>query len=122
MNLHLIGNLENKIFNVKVKSNHFYFILFYFIKRYLQDYMDKKETNEHILKEYLKELTPFEYYSEPAKYPLINLAKFKKPRWYKFEEINRRKRRVQYHIIPFKYTSPFDKFNNLIKNLPYQQK
>lgn len=94
---------------------------FYVTSRYLQDYTDKKEINEQVMKEYLKQLTPFEYYPEPAKYPLIDLGRVK-PRWYKMEEINRRKRRMQYNIIPFKYASPLNKFNSFIKNLPYQQK
>jgi hypothetical protein len=85
------------------------------------DYMDKKEINENVMKEYLKEISPFEAYPEPEKYPLIDIGRVK-PRWYKYEMIYNRSRKQQYSIVPFKYSSPHRKVNNFIKNLPYQQK
>lgn len=87
---------------------------------YLQDYMDKKELNEQVMKDYLKLLSPFAPYPEPAKYPLIDL---KRPshRWYKFETENIRKRKHQYSQIPFKYFSPTNSIREQIKNLPFQQ-
>lgn len=92
-------------------------------KRYFQDYMDKKDLNESVMKDYLKELSPFEGRPEPAKYPLADLKPVR-PRWYKYELINKRKRRCQYSIIPFKHPapSPKEKLDRFIQSLPYQQK
>jgi hypothetical protein len=88
---------------------------------YLQDYVDKKDLNEEIMKDYLKQLSPFESYPEPAKYPILDLHVVK-PRWYKYEQESYRKRRHQYSMIPFKYFSPNKKLEESIKQLPYQQK
>lgn len=87
---------------------------------YLMEYMDKKELNEQVMKDYMKQLSPFEYYPEPAKYPLLGLRK-NGPRWHKFEMENYRKRKQQFSSIPFKYFSPTNKIDEQIKNLPFQQ-
>lgn len=84
--------------------------------------MDKKDMNEVVMKDYLKELSPFENYPEPAKYPLIDIGRPTRHKWYKYEIINQRKRRLQYNIIPHKYASPLEKLKSFAQNLPYQQK
>ena len=88
----------------------------------MQDYTDRKILNEFVMKEYLKELSPFEAYPEPEKYPLMD-TKYIQPRWYRYETDNMRKRKHQYSIIPYKYSksSQINKANELIKNLPFQQ-
>lgn len=83
--------------------------------------MDKKDLNENVVKDYLKEINPFDARPEPAKFPLVDVG-IVRPRWYKYELINKRKRRLQYSIIPFKYATPSNKLENFVKNLPYQQK
>ena len=83
--------------------------------------MDKKDLNEEVMKEYLKNLSPFEYYPEPSKYPMLDLQ-YVKPRWMKYELESYRKRKHQYSIIPYKYYSPDQKLNETIKSLPYKQK
>ncbi|CAF0747875.1 unnamed protein product [Brachionus calyciflorus] len=88
---------------------------------YLQEYTDKKELNEHVVKDYMKLVDPFRPHPEPAKYPLIDLKR-NGPRWYKFEMENLRKRSQQFKQIPFEYFSPTIKIQQQIQNLPYQQK
>ena len=87
----------------------------------MQDYTDKKQLNEEVMKDYLKNLSPFEYYPKPSKYPLLDIDKVK-PRWYKYEAESQRKRKHQYSIIPYKHSSIDEKFEEKIKSLPYQQK
>jgi hypothetical protein len=87
---------------------------------YLQEYMDKAELNETVFKNYIKDLSPFEPYPEPEKYPLLDVN-IVKPKWYKYELESMRKRRHQYSLIPFKYSSPIKKIKEEINNLPYQQ-
>lgn len=90
---------------------------------YYQDQMDKKELNEHVMKDYLKELSPFESpRPEPAKYPLVDIDRALKPRWYRYELTDKRKRRLQYSIIPFKHVDRNDRLKTFVQNLPYQQK
>jgi hypothetical protein len=76
-----------------------------------------------LIKDYLKELTPFEPYPEPEKYPLLDLKNGTKPRWYFYEQDSIRKRKHQYSIIPYKYSknAHLNKTKELIKNMPYQQ-
>lgn len=88
---------------------------------YLQEYMDKKDLNEQVLKSYLKELSPFESYPEPAKYKLLRPSKRTNPRWYKYEQESRILRKHQYSMIPFEHYSPReDKLNEYINSLPFQ--
>jgi len=53
---------------------------FLFQKRYLQAYMDRKEISEDVMKKYLKDLSPFETYPEPAKYPILDVEHVR-PKW-----------------------------------------
>jgi len=81
--------------------------------------MDKKLINEQVMKQYLKDLNPFESHPEPTKYPLIDMKNFK-PRWYKYEVQNIRTRKHQYKDIPFKYSKNVKKINEYVSSLPYQ--
>lgn len=81
--------------------------------------MDKKDLNEQVMKEYLKELNPFDSYPESTKYPLIDMKRVR-PRWFKYEEQNIRTRKHQYQDIPFKYSKNLKKINEHIASLPYQ--
>ena len=55
-------------------------ICFQINQRYLQAYMDRKKINEDVMKKYLKELSPFESYPEPAKYPILDVEHVR-PKW-----------------------------------------
>ncbi len=86
---------------------------------YLQEYNDRKDINEHVMKDYLKEISPFEPHPEPAKYPILDLEVVK-PRWFKYELENKRQRNHEWNIAPFKYSHRIEKKKEQIKNLPYQ--
>lgn len=87
---------------------------------YLSEYNDRKEINEYIIKDYLRELSPFEAYPTPAKYPVLDVKQIK-PRWYKYEIENKRLRDHEWNIVPFKYSHRIDKKLESLKHLPYQQ-
>ena len=88
---------------------------------YLHEYTDKKVINEHVLKTYLKDLSPFEAYPDPAKYKLLGVT-HTKPRWLKIETENMVRRKQQYSMIPFKHASiSAKKVEEFIQCLPYQQ-
>jgi hypothetical protein len=42
--------------------------------------MDRKEISEDVMKKYLKDLSPFETYPEPAKYPILDVEHVR-PKW-----------------------------------------
>jgi hypothetical protein len=94
-----------------------------FGKRYLREYTDKKEIGEIVMKKYLKELSPFEPYPEPAKYKMLSKKKGIQPRWMRFEIDSERLRKHEFSMIPYAYADPTQsKVEEFIQNLPYQQK
>lgn len=86
---------------------------------YFQEYTDRKEVNERIMKNYLKDVNPFEPYQEGAKYPILDVG-IVRPRWYKYELENERKRKNEWNLVPFKYSHKNEKKIEFLKNLPYQ--
>lgn len=89
------------------------------IFRYLQEYNDRKEINEHVMKDYLKGISPFAGHPEPAKYPSLDLQ-IVKPRWFKYELENKRLRKHEWNIAPYKYSHGLEKKKESLKHLPYQ--
>lgn len=90
---------------------------------YLEDYKDTKSINEGILKEYLKQLSPFESRPQPLEFPLIEKTDQKKhPRWYRHEFKAYRLRENKWSLIPFKYSSLTMLELSKIKSLPYGYK
>jgi hypothetical protein len=85
--------------------------------------MDKKKLNENVLKAYIKDLSPFEAYPEPAKYKMLGVNTRTNPRWYKYEQDSLIQRKHHYAQIPYKSTAPVQakKVNEFLQNLPYQQ-
>jgi hypothetical protein len=86
---------------------------------YLQEYNDRKDIQEHVMKDYLKEISPFAPYPTPAKYPILDLQVVK-PRWFKYEMENKRQRAHEWNIAPYKYSHCLEKKKDQIKHLPYQ--
>lgn len=86
---------------------------------YLQEYHDRKDINEYVMKDYLKAVSPFEADLAPAKYPILDVKTIK-PRWLKYEIENRRQRKQEWNLVPFEYSHEMKKKRNLIENLPYQ--
>ena len=86
---------------------------------YFQEYNDRKEITEHVMKDYLKGISPFSAYPPPAKYPILDL-KVIKPRWFKYELENKRQREQEWNIAPYKYSHDLDKKKEQLKQLPYQ--
>ena len=93
-------------------------------KRYLDEYKDIKQTNEEVMKEYIKQLSPFEPYPEESKFAKADLKPEQKPRWYRYELKNMVSRKHQYSMIPFKYSreARHQKIMDHLASLPYQTK
>ena len=89
------------------------------ILRYLQEYNDRKDINEHIMKNYLKDITPLNSEVTPAKYPILDVKSIK-PRWLKYEIETKRLRKQEWNIAPHKYSHNIEKKRAYLKNLPYQ--
>jgi hypothetical protein len=89
---------------------------------YLQQYQDKKQVNEEIMRDYLKELSPFEKHPKALEYPLIEPIDGKIHRWFKYEYDEYRLRESRYSIIPFKHHSAKLNKIKVLKSLPYQEK
>lgn len=91
---------------------------------YLDEYKDIKQTNEEVIKEYIRELSPFEPYPDESKFAKADLKPDLKPRWYRFELKNVVSRKNQYSMIPFKYSreARHKKIMDHLASLPYQTK
>lgn len=90
---------------------------------YLEDYKDSKTLKEEVLKDYLKQVSPFEGRPKPLEYPLIERIDRKKyHRWYRLELNAYRTRENKWSQIPFKYSSQTMLELSKIKSLPYGYK
>jgi hypothetical protein len=90
---------------------------------YLEDYKDTKTLKEEILKDYLKQVSPFEGRPKTLEFPLIEKMDRKKyPRWYRHEYNGYRMRDNKWSQIPFKYSSQTMLELSKIKSLPYGHK
>jgi hypothetical protein len=88
---------------------------------YLEDYQDKKDVNEFLLKSYLKELSPFDDYPKELEYPLIeSLRTFRNiPNWYKFELHDIKMRKNKWSLVPYKYSAKATQLQSKPLSLPY---
>lgn len=88
----------------------------------MQQYQDNKQVNEEIIRDYLKDLSPFEKHPKALEYPLIEPIEGKIHKWYKYEYNEYRLREGRYSKIPFKHFS--SKLNKIkvLESLPYQEK
>ncbi len=89
---------------------------------YLEDYQDKKDIAEFVMKKYLPELSPFDDYPKELEYPLIesaNATNKRVPRWFGYELNHMKMREHRWSLVPFKYSA---KATQLLKkpfSLPY---
>jgi hypothetical protein len=88
---------------------------------YLENYQDKKDINEFVLKTYLKELSPFEDYPKELEYPLIESTRSIRnmPKWYRFELENKKMREHKWSIVPFKHSATATQLMSKPFSLPY---
>jgi hypothetical protein len=87
---------------------------------YIEDYKDIKEINEEVMKEYLKQISPFEEYPEQLKYPGVEPRPESVPRWYNYEFEDIKYRRQKWDIVPYKFSSLKIQDSKYLKSLPYQ--
>lgn len=69
--------------------------------QYLEQYRDRKDVNEEVIKHYLKMTCPFNGYPNIPKYPLAVPNEKWIPDWYKYELIKYHKRQGKWKMMPF---------------------
>ena len=69
--------------------------------RYLEQYRDRKDVNEEVIKHYLSMTCPFNGYPNIPKYPLAVPNEKWIPDWYKYELIKYHKRQGKWKMMPF---------------------
>ncbi|CAF1651333.1 unnamed protein product [Rotaria magnacalcarata] len=69
--------------------------------RYLEQYRDRKDVNEEVIKHYLKMTCPFNGYPNVPKYPLAAPNEKWVPDWYKYELVKYHKRQGKWKMMPF---------------------
>ena len=87
---------------------------------YIEDYKDIKKINEEVMKDYLKQVSPFEDYPEQLKYVGVEPPPTNVPRWYTFEFEDIKHRRQKWDIVSFKFSSLKIRESKYLKSLPYQ--
>ncbi|CAF3728779.1 unnamed protein product [Adineta steineri] len=68
---------------------------------YLEQYRDRKDVNEQVIKHYLSMTCPFNGYPNIPKYPLAVPNEKWVPDWYKFELVKYHKRQGKWQMMPF---------------------
>ncbi|CAF1119561.1 unnamed protein product [Rotaria sp. Silwood1] len=68
---------------------------------YLEQYRDRKDVNEEVIKHYLTMTCPFNGYPNVPKYPLAAPNEKWIPDWYKYELIKYHKRQGKWKMMPF---------------------
>jgi hypothetical protein len=68
---------------------------------YLEQYRDRKDVNEEVIKHYLAMTCPFNGYPNVPKYPLAVPNEKWIPDWYKYELVKYHKRQGKWKMMPF---------------------